>query len=68
MIRTFYFYMFCVILLSFSINSYTESNPDSIVENNEISACTEKQGGNDSECLASVSELAEKKIKYCLSR
>lgn len=62
MIGTFYFYMLCVILSSFSINSYAESNPGSIVENNEISACAEKQGDNDSECLASVSKLAEKNL------
>lgn len=62
MTRFFYFNVFCMMLSTFVNSSYAELNPDSIVKNNEILACTEKYGENDSECLASVSKRAEKSL------
>lgn len=55
-------YMFCAIISAFAINSYAEPNSGTIVENKEISACTEKHGDNDSECLGSLSKQTEKKL------
>lgn len=54
--------LFLALTLSFSLNSYAESNTQSIVENKDITGCTEKYGDNNSECLASVSESAERNL------
>ncbi|MBT0723050.1 DUF1311 domain-containing protein [Rosenbergiella sp. S61] len=52
--------MFCAIFSVFTINSYAVSNSGTIVENNEVFACTEEHSDNNSECLGSLSEKAEK--------
>lgn len=54
--------VFFALTLSFSLNSYAESNAQSIVENKDVTACTEKYGDNNSECLTSVSESAERQL------
>ena len=62
MSRFFSVYTFFSVLLFFSFNSYAKTSPKSIVENKDVSACAEKQAGNDSECLSSVSKRTEKKL------
>ncbi|WP_410515445.1 lysozyme inhibitor LprI family protein [Pantoea allii] len=54
--------VFFVLTLTYSLSSYAELNIQSIVESKEVTACTEKYGDNNSECLTSVSEAAEKKL------
>ncbi|SER25682.1 Protein of unknown function [Rosenbergiella nectarea] len=62
MMRFFFYYIFCTVFSAFTINSYAKSNSGSIVDNKNISACIEKYGDNNSECLGSLSELTEKKL------
>ncbi|MCF8581794.1 hypothetical protein L2X67_18465, partial [Enterobacter ludwigii] len=62
MIRYFSFYIFGAILSFFSFNSLAGSDLNSIVKNKDIDACSAKNGGDNSECLRSVSQLTEKKL------
>ena len=54
--------VFFALTLAFSLNSYAESNAQRIVENKDITNCTEKHADNISECLTTVSESAEKQL------
>lgn len=62
MTRYFSFYILGAMLSFFSVNSFADSDLDSIVKNKDIDACSAKNGDDNSECLRSVSQLTEKKL------
>lgn len=55
-----FLYIVGAVLSVSAMNSYADLNSASIVENKDAEACMEKNGDNNSECLASVSKLTEK--------
>lgn len=57
-----FLYIIGAVLSVSAMNSYADFNSASIVENKDAEACAEKNGDNNSECLASVSKLTEKKL------
>ena len=60
MTRCFWFYIFGIVLSVSAMNSYAELNSGSIVNNQDVNACIERN--SDSECLSSVSKLMEERL------
>lgn len=55
-------YLFCSLCSVFTVNAYAKSPFPSIVDNKDVTLCIRKYGDNNSECLASLSDISERKL------
>ncbi|MDY1038267.1 lysozyme inhibitor LprI family protein [Lelliottia sp. CFBP8978] len=62
MMRCFSLCIFGVVLSVLAINSHAELYSATIIKNNDVDACTDKNGDINSECLGSLSKRTEKEL------